>query len=78
MPRIAQTYLLLVPPAPNSMLKKLIMALRLYYLDFLRVFASASTAKLDVFGVVLRRALNMLLPVVLVPNSLILGWRFRR
>ena len=41
-------FLLLAPPAPNSMLNKLTLVLR--FLDSLRGSAGASGAELDVFG----------------------------
>ena len=47
-------FVLLVPTAPNSMLKKLTLVVRVLFLDFLRVFPSASGATLDVSGPVLR------------------------
>ena len=40
----------LAPPAPNSMLKKLTLALKVLFLDLWRVFAGASGTKLDVSG----------------------------
>ena len=61
--------LLLAALASSSMAKKLILAL--IFLDFFRVFAGASGAKLDVSGLALRRALSVFLQVLLVPNSIL-------
>ena len=58
----------LAPPPPNSMLEKLTLALRVWFLDVSRIFAGASGAKLDVSGAALRWALNVFLQ--LVPNSI--------
>ena len=44
-----------------------------HFFDLLRLFAGASGAKLDVSGPALRGALNVILQVPLVPNSICLA-----
>ena len=62
-------FLLNASAPPNWMLKKPTLVLRVLFLDFCRVFAVTSGAKLDVSGPVLRCALDVFLQVPVVPNS---------
>ena len=53
-PLVPNSFLLLAPMGPNSILKKLTLVLRVVFLDSLSVFDGASGDTLDVSGPVLR------------------------